>query len=75
MSEHEQSDHLLVAEAVVAGYLPGINILEGCDLTLDEGEIVGIIGPNGAGERHGRLLAGRPGRTHAGSRQRRDTAR
>ncbi len=50
MSEHEQSDHLLVAEAVVAGYLPGINILEGCDLTLDEGEIVGIIGPNGAGK-------------------------
>ncbi|MDN5748241.1 MAG: ABC transporter ATP-binding protein [Pseudonocardia sp.] len=41
---------LLVAEAVVAGYLPGVNILDGCDLHLAQGEIVGIIGPNGAGK-------------------------
>ena len=41
---------LVEATGLVAGYLPGINILEGCDLTLDEGEIVGIIGPNGAGK-------------------------
>lgn len=41
---------LLVAEEVVAGYLPGIDILNGVNLTLGEGELVGIIGPNGAGK-------------------------
>lgn len=41
---------LLIAEDVTAGYLPGIDILTGCNLTLDEGEFVGIIGPNGAGK-------------------------
>ncbi len=41
---------LLVAESVVAGYLPGIDILDGCDLVVEEGELVGIIGPNGAGK-------------------------
>jgi len=41
---------LFEATAVVAGYLPGVDILHGCDLVVDEGEIVGIIGPNGAGK-------------------------
>src|SRR5438477_904577 len=41
---------LLVASDVVAGYVPEVNILNGCDLTLFEGELVGIIGPNGAGK-------------------------
>jgi len=41
---------LLEADAVVAGYVPGVDILTGCDLTLGEGEVVGIIGPNGAGK-------------------------
>lgn len=41
---------LLQAEKLVAGYLPGVDILQGCDLHLAEGEIVGIIGPNGAGK-------------------------
>ncbi|MEX2548914.1 MAG: ABC transporter ATP-binding protein [Nitriliruptoraceae bacterium] len=43
-------DPLVRAEGVRAGYLPDIDILTGCDLTLAEGEIVGIIGPNGAGK-------------------------
>ena len=38
------------AEDLVAGYLPGINILNGCSLTAYEGELIGIIGPNGAGK-------------------------
>jgi branched-chain amino acid transport system ATP-binding protein len=43
-------DLLLEAGGVIAGYLPGINILNGCDLYANEGELVGIIGPNGAGK-------------------------
>jgi branched-chain amino acid transport system ATP-binding protein len=38
------------ARDLVAGYLPGVNILNGASLTLYDGEIVGIIGPNGAGK-------------------------
>jgi branched-chain amino acid transport system ATP-binding protein len=41
---------LLAAQDIVAGYLPGVNILNGCTLTLAEGELVGVIGPNGAGK-------------------------
>jgi branched-chain amino acid transport system ATP-binding protein len=41
---------LLVATDLVAGYIPEVNILNGCNLTLYDGEIVGIIGPNGAGK-------------------------
>ncbi len=41
---------LLVADDLVAGYVPGVNILNGCDLYVKEGELVGIIGPNGAGK-------------------------
>jgi branched-chain amino acid transport system ATP-binding protein len=41
---------LLVARDLTAGYLPGIDILTGCNLELREGEIVGVIGPNGAGK-------------------------
>ena len=35
---------------LVAGYVPGVNILNGCDLVVGAGEFVGIIGPNGAGK-------------------------
>jgi len=35
---------------VVAGYLPGVNILNGASLTAHRGELIGIIGPNGAGK-------------------------
>ncbi len=41
---------LLRADEVVAGYVPGVNILNGCDLYVEDGELVGIIGPNGAGK-------------------------
>jgi branched-chain amino acid transport system ATP-binding protein len=41
---------LLSAVELVAGYLPGVNILNGCSLELYDGELVGIIGPNGAGK-------------------------
>jgi len=42
--------NLLEAHDVVAGYLPGVDILNGINLTLERGELVGIIGPNGAGK-------------------------
>lgn len=35
---------------LVAGYLPGVNILNGANFFADKGELVGIIGPNGAGK-------------------------
>lgn len=44
------AEPLLVADALTAGYIPGVNILNECSLTLAEGELVGIIGPNGAGK-------------------------
>jgi len=43
-------DVLLVAEGLYAGYVPGVDILNSCDLTLHDGELIGIIGPNGAGK-------------------------
>ncbi|MFT4135965.1 ABC transporter ATP-binding protein [Microbacterium sp.] len=41
---------LVKADNVVAGYLPGVNILNGCTLEAYPGELIGIIGPNGAGK-------------------------
>jgi ABC-type branched-subunit amino acid transport system ATPase component len=41
---------VLRADDLVAGYLPGVNILNGADLYCQPGELVGIIGPNGAGK-------------------------
>lgn len=41
---------LLVADSLVAGYVPEVNILNGCSLELFDREMVGIIGPNGAGK-------------------------
>jgi branched-chain amino acid transport system ATP-binding protein len=46
----QAGEPLLEARSLVAGYLPGVNILNGCNLTLADGELVGIIGPNGAGK-------------------------
>jgi len=41
---------ILRVDELVAGYLPGVNILNGTDLYVAPGELVGIIGPNGAGK-------------------------
>jgi branched-chain amino acid transport system ATP-binding protein len=57
IDEDARAEHLKQAEGAVlradnliAGYLPGVNILNGADLYCQEGELVGIIGPNGAGK-------------------------
>jgi len=41
---------VILAKDLVAGYLPGVNILNGTNLYANKGELVGIIGPNGAGK-------------------------
>jgi branched-chain amino acid transport system ATP-binding protein len=53
----DRSEHLAHAEGailraddLVAGYIPGVNILNNTDLYCQPGELVGIIGPNGAGK-------------------------
>jgi branched-chain amino acid transport system ATP-binding protein len=46
----EAENALLRADQVVAGYVPGVHILNGTDLYAAEGELVGVIGPNGAGK-------------------------
>ena len=49
-SDAPRGEPLLRASDLVAGYLPGVNILNGCDLDVYPGELIGIIGPNGAGK-------------------------
>lgn len=44
------SPNVVDVSHLVAGYLPGVNILNGCNLTAAKGELIGIIGPNGAGK-------------------------
>ena len=44
------AESVLYAENLIAGYLPGVNILNGANIHVREGELVGIIGPNGAGK-------------------------
>ncbi|BDZ44976.1 hypothetical protein GCM10025866_08850 [Naasia aerilata] len=43
-------DIILETRDLVAGYIPGVNILNGCNMYVGRGELVGIIGPNGAGK-------------------------
>ena len=38
---------ILECNGIAAGYVKGLNILQGVDLVVSEGEIVSIIGPNG----------------------------
>ena len=49
-SPYPGEEPILRADQLIAGYVPDVNILNGCDLTLYEDELVGIIGPNGAGK-------------------------
>lgn len=44
------SNSVLETKDLVAGYIPEVNILNGCNVTVGAGEFVGIIGPNGAGK-------------------------
>ena len=44
------ADAVIEVDAVTAGYLPGVNILNACSLVARQGELIGIIGPNGAGK-------------------------
>jgi branched-chain amino acid transport system ATP-binding protein len=43
-------DRILVVDELVAGYVPEVNILNGCNIEVRKGEFVGVIGPNGAGK-------------------------
>ncbi|MBI3974942.1 MAG: ABC transporter ATP-binding protein [Armatimonadetes bacterium] len=40
----------LALTGVVAGYLPGVHVLQGVTLRVQPGEVVCLIGPNGAGK-------------------------
>ncbi|RZS64211.1 amino acid/amide ABC transporter ATP-binding protein 2 (HAAT family) [Agromyces ramosus] len=44
------AEPVVEVDAVTAGYLPGVNILNACSLIARQGELIGIIGPNGAGK-------------------------
>src|SRR5690606_6212202 len=48
--EKPSAPYVVELDNVVAGYLPGVNILNGASLTAAKGELIGIIGPNGAGK-------------------------
>ena len=48
--EAQTATPVVKADSLVAGYLPGVNILNDCTLEAFPGELVGIIGPNGAGK-------------------------
>jgi ABC-type branched-subunit amino acid transport system ATPase component len=41
---------ILETKDLIAGYIPGVDILNGCNVYVAKGELVGIIGPNGAGK-------------------------
>ena len=44
------SKTVIECNGIAAGYVKGLNILQGVDLIVNEKEIVSIIGPNGAGK-------------------------
>jgi branched-chain amino acid transport system ATP-binding protein len=50
MMAADQSEPIVKIENVIAGYVPDVDILNGCDLHVQQGELIGIVGPNGAGK-------------------------
>ena len=50
MTATSMATPVIEARDLVAGYVPEVNILNGCNLVVNPGEFVGIIGPNGAGK-------------------------
>jgi neutral amino acid transport system ATP-binding protein len=51
LTEDAKTERVVVQISdLVAGYLPGINIINGANLVAHKGELIGIIGPNGAGK-------------------------
>ena len=58
---HAPSDAVVEAKDVVAGYLPGVNILNGCSLVAYPGEMIGIIGPERRRQVHAAQGDVRPG--------------
>jgi ABC-type branched-subunit amino acid transport system ATPase component len=46
----KNKDAVITTDELVAGYLPGVNILNGATMYANKGELIGIIGPNGAGK-------------------------
>lgn len=48
MSKNKEA--VITTDELVAGYLPGVNILNGATMYANKGELIGIIGPNGAGK-------------------------
>ncbi len=44
------AEPLIHVDNVIAGYVPGVNILNGANLELGDGDLIGVIGPNGAGK-------------------------
>jgi ABC-type branched-subunit amino acid transport system ATPase component len=49
-SEPGRNGVVLRADDLVAGYVPGVDILNGVSLEVRAGEVVTVIGPNGAGK-------------------------
>ncbi len=48
--ERVMTEPIIKVDNVVAGYVPGVDILNGANLEVAPGELIGIIGPNGAGK-------------------------
>jgi ABC-type branched-subunit amino acid transport system ATPase component len=46
----DRSKLIVHVDHVVAGYVPGVNILNGASMEVFDGDLIGIIGPNGAGK-------------------------